>query len=98
MLDKELAAAVEKIGQRLLSSGRVEHILLFNAQPREGAPLGGQLVAKLCELLFLGQKADARLSPVIAGHDHVLHYSPPVLSADSLGKWTPMISVLSDYL
>ena len=55
MLDDQLAAAVEEVGEGLLPVRAVEHILLFELDPGQFAPLRAQLVAQPRELFLLRQ-------------------------------------------
>jgi len=45
VVDDQLGAPVEQLCQRLCSLVGVEAVLLFDRQPRQVAPLGGELVA-----------------------------------------------------
>jgi hypothetical protein len=44
MLDDQLAASLEKIGQRLLALRRVKEVLVFDFQPGQHTPFGGDQV------------------------------------------------------
>ena len=45
MLDDELAASIEQVGERHRAVGAVEYVVLFYLDPRERAAFGAQLVA-----------------------------------------------------
>jgi regulator of RNase E activity RraA len=59
MLDHQLAAALEEIGQRALAVGRVEDVLLVDAHPRQRAALLGELVAQMRQLFLARQQFSA---------------------------------------
>ena len=59
VVDHELPAPVEEIGQALLTVGPVEDVFLLDALPRQLAPLPAQLVAQPRELLLLGESEGA---------------------------------------
>src|SRR5690349_7476092 len=77
MLDDQLAAAVEQIGQGRLSGRRVERVGLVDLDPRQRAPLGAQAVAQSRHLLFLGEERGAGLEPFVAGYDAMFHDQSP---------------------
>ena len=66
MLDDQLDAAVEKIGERLLAVRPVEDILLLDLDPRQLAPSGAELVAQPGEFLLLDEQCLARGKPLIS--------------------------------
>ena len=69
MIDNQLAAPFEQIGQRLFSAGRVEDVVLVNFDPRQLATLPAQLIAQMREFLFLHKKRFARVGPLVSGDD-----------------------------
>src|SRR5438105_1391676 len=71
VVDDELAAPVEKFGERLPAVAAFKAVLLFHDLPRQRAPRGGELVATARERLFLRQQLPARGEPFLAGHDRV---------------------------
>ncbi len=75
VLDDKLAASVEQIGERLRAVGSVEHVVLFDLDPRQRAAFRAELVAQAGEFLFLAQQFLARGQPFIARDDLVLHGS-----------------------
>src|SRR5262249_36358285 len=84
MLDEELAAAVEQIGERHLSVRPIENVLLLHLDPREVAAFAGQAIAEPRELLLLGQKCGPPGEPFVSSHDSVrLHGSVSLRS----GLW-----------
>jgi hypothetical protein len=66
MLDKELAAAVEQVGQRHLALWCVEDVLLLHPDPRELPPLPIDLVARSRVGFLLGEQFLARSKPLIS--------------------------------
>lgn len=71
MLDQELAAAGEQVGQRLLAGGTVEHVALVDPDPGQLAALGGERVAGAQKFLLLGEQRLAGGGPFLAGNDLV---------------------------
>src|SRR5438105_1719684 len=74
MLDDQLAAAVEQVGERLLALRTIEHIGLFDLDPWQVAPLRAQLVAQTGEFLFLGQMRLARGQPLLSRDNPMVHH------------------------
>jgi hypothetical protein len=66
VLDDELAASAEQIGESDLAVRPVEHVGLLHLDPGERAAFGAQLIAQSGELLFLAQKLLACGQPFIA--------------------------------
>ncbi|NYJ15087.1 hypothetical protein GGI64_006192 [Rhizobium leguminosarum] len=83
MIDQKLAAAVKEIGERLLSLGRVEDVILIDLHPGQRQPFGVDAVAQLRRLLFLQQQGTAGFDPLLTGHNLILHgmRPPPALPA-----------------
>src|SRR6266536_5373237 len=69
VIDDQLAAAVEELGQCLLAFGSVEDILLLDRLPGQRLPLSGQLVTRASELLLLREQLLARRKPVVVADD-----------------------------
>src|SRR4030095_3577326 len=67
MLDHELAAPVEQVGERHLATRPVEYIGLVDLHPGQLAALGTELVALARELFLLRQQRLARGDPFPAG-------------------------------
>jgi hypothetical protein len=55
VLDEELAASVEQVGERDLAFRRVEDVLFLNLHPRLLAPLAAELIALPCEIFLLAE-------------------------------------------
>jgi hypothetical protein len=71
MLDDQLAAVFEQLGQRPLAVRRVEDVRLLDLDPRQVAAFGAEPVALPGQLLFLGEQRLARLGPFVARDDPV---------------------------
>src|SRR4029450_6875593 len=69
MLDEELAASVEQIGQCHLALRRVEDVLLLDLHPGQRTALGGQSVARPRQLLLLRHERLASSEPFFARDD-----------------------------
>src|SRR2546422_5573121 len=72
MIDNQLAASGEKVGQRLLAVWPVEHIGLLHLDPGQFTALGTQLIAQPGEFLFLDQELLARGEPLVSRYDSVV--------------------------
>jgi hypothetical protein len=77
MIDDQLAAPIEEIGEPLFALGAVEDVVLFDLDPGQRAPLGAQLIAPAGEFLFVGEMRFPRSDPFVLGHDLVLHDQTP---------------------
>jgi hypothetical protein len=66
VIDDQLAAAVEEVGESLLALRPVEVIGLVDLDPGQLAPLGAQAVAQAREFLLLAQELLACGKPLIA--------------------------------
>jgi hypothetical protein len=87
MMDDELTASIEQVGERHLALGRVEDIVLLDLDPGQGAPLGAQAVARPHVLLLLDQKRLTRSEPLVLRHDsRDLHRSPPFFVSSGLSR------------
>src|SRR5437868_4350440 len=79
VVDEQLAAPLEQLGQRTGSVDRLEPVALVDAQPRERSPPAAQFVALACELLFRLEKVKPRTEPILprgdGGLDRQLHGS-----------------------
>ena len=69
MVDDQLTAAIEELGERLLAFRPVEDVLLLHPHPGQLAALPAQLIAEPGEFLFLFQMPLPRGEPLISGHD-----------------------------
>jgi hypothetical protein len=76
VVDDELRAAVEKLGQRPRPGLGVEAVLLVDRHPRQLAALARELVVAASELLLADEQLVACALPFLAGADFVRsHYS-----------------------
>ncbi len=71
VLDVELAAPAEEIGERHLARRAIENIGLLDFDPRECAAVLSKPVAEPRQFLFLGKQRPPRLDPVLFGHYRV---------------------------
>ena len=71
MIDDELAATVEEIGERLLSMRTVEDIRLLDTYPGQRTALGGQFVVLAHEVLLACQESAALGEPLLPADDGV---------------------------
>ena len=69
MVHDELAAAVEKIGQRYLAVGRIKFIALLYLFPGQSAALAAQFIAQAGELFLFGQELAAGGKPFLMRND-----------------------------
>ena len=83
VVDHQLAAAIEQVGQRLPPLRAVERVLLGDGLPGEVPARLGQGVARAGELLFLLEEPGAGGDPLFARNDAVSH---GVLMVDWLGE------------
>jgi hypothetical protein len=74
MLDDQLAAPIEEVGERLPARRAIEHIGLFDLDPGQFAALCAQLVAQPGELLFSRQMRLARGQPLVSHNDPMMHH------------------------
>src|SRR5262245_27244597 len=74
VVDDELAAAVEEVGQALLAAGPLEDVGLGHLLPGQVAAGLTELVAQARELLFLEEEPLAGLQPILVGNDSVLSH------------------------
>src|SRR5262249_20907315 len=72
MVDDELTAAGEELGQVLPAVRSLEDISLVHALPRQIAPFLAERVAQPRELLLPGKQLLARCDPLVARNDLVL--------------------------
>src|SRR5439155_27231053 len=77
VIDQQLSAAVEEVGQGLRALLGLEAVLLLDRDPGQPAPLLGQLVAPAGELLLLLQQLVALRLPLVLRADPVLRLLPP---------------------
>ncbi|MNL87589.1 hypothetical protein D3C87_2168170 [compost metagenome] len=66
MVDHQLAAAVEQIGQRLFAGRCIERVSLFDLHPGHFLPFGADLVAQLRFFLLGGEQRLAGFQPLFA--------------------------------
>src|SRR3989454_1275293 len=69
VIDDQLAAAGEQVGQRLLPVHAVERVGLFDALPRQRLPLPIQLVLGAGERLLAGEQRGTRGEPLVVRDD-----------------------------
>jgi len=72
MVDDELVAAVEQVGERLLAARRVEYIILLHLHPRQITTLATQIIARPGEGFFGGEMRLALLEPILVRYDAVI--------------------------
>src|SRR6266480_3435313 len=65
VVDQQLRAPVEQLGERLLALVRVELVVLLDRDPRQLAPLACQLVVAARQLLLALEQRVARLAPFL---------------------------------
>src|SRR6266576_2256996 len=73
VVDEQLRAPVEKLGQRLRPVVGLEAVVLLDRDPRQRLPLPGELVAAARELLLLCQQRGAGGQPLLARPDDLAH-------------------------
>ncbi len=71
MVDDELTAAVEEIGQRLAAVRSLEDVLLVHRFPRQIAAPLGQTIAEASELFLFRQELLACNEPLLVRYDLV---------------------------
>lgn len=71
VIDHQLAAPGEEIGQRNPSSGRIEMVVLLHFHPGQSAPFSGEFIEQANGLFFPFQQLFARADPIVLGHDAV---------------------------
>jgi hypothetical protein len=74
VLDDELAAPGEQIGEAQLALGRVEDIFLGHLHPRQFAPCSGNALLLLRELLLFIQQIPPGCEPLVLRYDIVRRY------------------------
>jgi len=80
VIDDQLAAPVEQVGEGLLPVRPLEDVALLDPHPGQLAALGAQPIAQPGEFLLLAQELLARSEPVLARHKTVLHRVTPLLA------------------
>jgi hypothetical protein len=65
VLDEELAASVEQVGERDLAFRRVEDVLFLNLHPRQLAALPAQLISQPGKFFLLGEQLLAGCDPFV---------------------------------
>src|SRR5216683_3871763 len=84
MLDDQLTASAEQIGEGFLPVGPVEDVSLLHLYPGQCAPLRAQPVAQAGELLFLAQEFGTGRQPLFLRDDRMLlHVSDSALRSGS---------------
>jgi hypothetical protein len=68
MVNNQLAAACEEIGERLRAVRTFEDVILFDPDPGQFAALPAQFVPLARQFLFGGQVRQARLEPFVLGY------------------------------
>ena len=71
MLNEQLAASLEKIGQRFAAIRALEHVVLLDANPRQFAPPGTDLVPQPGKVFLLLQELFADNEPLLVGNNRV---------------------------
>src|SRR5262249_4949269 len=69
VVNDELAASREKVGEAHLSLRPVEDVVLLDFFPRERAALPGEIVPELREFLLFGEKRPPRCHPLVVRDD-----------------------------
>jgi hypothetical protein len=69
MIDDQLAAAVEELGERPFALGRIENVLLLDLHPRQRASLGSNEIAHAGECLLALEMRLACGKPLVSRHD-----------------------------
>src|SRR5258708_1826759 len=69
VVDEQLAAAGEEIGERFFPVRAVENVGLLDFFPGKFAALLAEFVAESCELLFLFQECASGCHPVVVWYD-----------------------------
>src|SRR5262249_3831865 len=70
VVDDELAATLEEVGERLPAARALEDVRLVDPDPRQRAPLSAELVAQPRALLLPGEEGRACGEPFLA-RDHL---------------------------
>jgi len=86
VVDDELAAVLEKIGQRFLALRPDEDVRLRDFLPRQLTALSSEIILALREFFFFLQQRDSRLQPLVAGN----HGMKKAVSCELVairGKW-----------
>ena len=78
VVDDQLAAPGEQVGQGLPAVGAVEPVGLIDTLPGQLPAPRAEAVAPAGELLLLGQQRRARGQPLLVGYDLVLHPGSPL--------------------
>src|SRR5215469_3018891 len=89
VVDDELAAAAEQVGQGQLPVRPVEDVVLGDFLPGQVAALPGQRLALAAELFLPGQKGLTGFGPGIVRHDLVpgVHQASPELMLNSFVEY-----------
>jgi hypothetical protein len=73
VVDQQLAAPAEQVGEALLAVRPVEDVLLLDLDPGQLTALRAQLIAQPREVFLLAKELLARSEPVLSRHDLMLH-------------------------
>ena len=73
MIDDELAAVAEEIGEAFAPFGRIETVVLVNLDPGQRPALRIQAIARPGVFLFSRQQRAARLQPLLARYHGIFH-------------------------
>jgi hypothetical protein len=74
VVDVELRAPVEELGQGLRAGDGVKLVLLLDRHPRQLEPLFGELVAAAGQLLLALEQLLACGEPLVAGPDGMVRH------------------------
>src|SRR5262249_50287037 len=74
VIDDQLTASGEQIGERLFARGCREAIILLDLHPGQRQPFGVDGVAQMCGFFLSQQQRAAGLEPFVARHDSMLHH------------------------
>src|SRR5437870_9401096 len=78
VIDDQMAAPVEEVGERLLAVRPRQHVGLFDLDPGQLAALSAQFIAQPGEFLLLDQVLLSRSEPLLSGNYLMpLHLEPP---------------------
>ncbi len=76
VIDHQLVAAVEQLGQGLAPGRGVEGVRLVDLDPGQGQAFGGVAVAQLGLFLFVDQQRLARFQPFLTRRDLMVRHRP----------------------
>ena len=73
MIDQELTAPIEKIGESFPAGGRIENVLPADFDPGKRLALLIDPVPQMNEFFLFREESFARGEPFLFGYDSVLH-------------------------